>query len=292
MASLGVSKENLLSRGAARFKDLVYLALQDKKLHKKEVAHTRLGSIDEGELANVKDLPWRAAGMCVAKQPTEKLVVVSGDGQVFTYVGGKEGTEQIPKPHELRGCTRIAGHAYGFGMNREVFRREGDGRWRAMHAPQVQGEQLAGFEALDGFTEHDLYAAGWEGEVWHWDSGAWTQCPSPTRVILSALCCAGDGQVYAGGQSGTLLRGRGPDWTLLEAGGSDDIWDLRWFMGRLYVATLSALYVLDGESLVAVDFGREKPKSAYKLTDAEGVLWAIGQKNIFSFDGAKWRRWE
>ncbi|MCP3164167.1 hypothetical protein [Myxococcus qinghaiensis] len=282
----------MISRGAARFKDLVYLALQDKKLHKKSAAHTRLGSIDEGELANVKDLSWTEAGMCVVKRPSERLVVVSGDGKVFTYVGGKETTEQIPKPWELRGCVSIAGHAHAFGMNREVFRRDGEGRWRDMHGPKAQGEEVVGFEALDGFDEHDFYAAGWEGELWHCDRGAWSRCPSPSRVILSALCCAGDGQVYAGGQSGTLLRGRGTRWEALKTGLTEDVWDLRWFMGRLYVATLTSLYTLAGDSLAPVELGRDAPKTFYKLTDAEGVLWSIGQKNVLSFDGARWHRWE
>ncbi|MCE9672170.1 hypothetical protein LY474_30625 [Myxococcus stipitatus] len=292
MASLGVSKEHLLSRGAARYKDLVYLAMQDKKLHKKSVAHTRLGGVYKGALGSVADLPWNVAGMCVAKEPSEKLVVVSGDGKVFTYVGGKEGSETISKPSDLRGCACIAGQAHAFGMGREVFRREGEGRWRAMHAPKAKGDQVVGFEALDGFDAKDLYAVGWDGEIWHCDQGAWTQCSSPAQVILTAVCCAGDGQVYAGGQSGTLLRGRGNKWEVVKTGLGEDLWDIRWFSGRLYVATLSALYVLEGGTLVAVDFGRNAPKSFYKLTDAEGVLWSIGQKNICSFDGAEWRRWE
>ncbi|AGU47748.1 hypothetical protein VAPA_1c06180 [Variovorax paradoxus B4] len=294
MARLGLSKENLISRGAARFQDLVYLALQDKKLHKKAVAHTRLVSVDEGEIANVKDLPWRAAGMCVAKLPGEKLVVVSGDGAVFTYVGGNEGSEKIRDAFDLRTCACIEGHAYAAGMNREVFRRAREGQWSAMHAPGVEGDDdVAGFEAIDGFGANDLYAAGWEGEVWHWQGSAWTQCESPVNVVLSGICCAGDGHVYACGQSGTLLRGRGEDWEVLETEGLiDDFWDVRWFMDRLYVASMSALYVLQDDALVAVDFGRDAPDSCYKLTDAEGVLWSIGQQNIFSFDGAAWRRWE
>lgn len=294
MARLGLSKENLISRGAARFKDLVYLALQDKKLQKKAVAHTRLGSVDEGEVANVKDLPWRAAGMCVAKLPSEMLVVVSGEGAVFTYVGGNEGSEKIRDAFDLRACACIEGHAYAAGMNREVFRRAREGQWSAMHAPGVEGDDdVAGFEAIDGFGANDLYAAGWEGEVWHWQGRAWTQCESPVNVVLSGICCAGDGHVYACGQSGTLLRGRGQDWEVLETEGlTDDLWDVRWFMDRLYVASMSALYVLQDDALVAVDFGRDAPDSCYKLTDAEGVMWSIGQQNIFSFDGAAWQRWE
>ena len=291
---LGLSKDNLISRGAARFKDLVYLALQDKKLQKRGVSHTRLGSVDEGEIANVKDLAWRAAGICVVRKPAEKLVVVSGDGQVFTYVGGQEGSEKISDAFDLRACAAIDGHAYACGMNREVFRRAGEGKWTAMHAPAAEGDdEVAGFEAIDGFGADDIYAVGWEGELWHWQGSAWAQGPSPVNVVLSGVCCAGDGNVYACGQAGTLLRGRGQDWEVLETEGlMDDFWDLRWFMGRLYVASMSALYELQGDALVPVDFGRDAPDSCYKLTDAEGVLWSVGQQNICSFDGAAWRRWE
>lgn len=291
---LGLSKDNLISRGAARFKDLVYLALQDKKLQKKGIAHTRLGSVDEGEIANVKDLAWRAAGICVVRKPAEKLVAVSGDGQVFTYVGGQEGSEKIRDAFDLRACAAIDGYAYACGMNREVFRRAGEGKWTAMHAPAAEGDdEVAGFEAIDGFGADDIYAVGWEGELWHWQAGSWTQGPSPVNVVLSGVCCAGDGNVYACGQAGTLLRGRGQDWEVLETEGlMDDFWDLRWFMGRLYVASMSALYELQGDALVPVDFGRDAPDSCYKLTDAEGVLWSVGQQNICSFDGAAWRRWE
>jgi hypothetical protein len=232
--------------------------------------------------------------MCFVRKPAEKLVAVSGDGKVFTYVGGQEGSEKIRDAFDLRACAAIDGHAYACGMNREVFLRAGEGKWTAMHAPGADGDDdIAGFEAIDGFGADDLYAVGWEGEIWHWQSGAWTQGPSPVNVVLSGVCCAGDGNVYACGQSGTLLRGRGQDWDVLETDGLiDDFWDLRWFMGRLYVASMSALYELQGDVLVPVDFGPDAPDSCYKLTDAEGVLWSVGQQNICSFDGAAWRRWE
>jgi hypothetical protein len=292
--TLQMAKANLFSRAAARTAELVYVAMQDKKLHKKEVPHTRIGGIYKGAVGGAGDVDWRAAGMCFVRKPAEKLVAVSGDGKVFTYVGGQEGSEKIRDAFDLRACAAIDGHAYACGMNREVFRRAGEGKWTAMHAPGADGDDdIAGFEAIDGFGADDLYAVGWEGEIWHWQSGAWTQGPSPVNVVLSGVCCAGDGNVYACGQSGTLLRGRGQDWDVLETDGLiDDFWDLRWFMGRLYVASMSALYELQGDVLVAVDFGPDAPDSCYKLTDAEGVLWSVGQQNICSFDGAAWRRWE
>jgi len=293
MPKLGLTKENLFARGAARFKDLVYLALIDKKLRKKDVAHTRLVSIDGGEIANVKDLSWLACGMCVAKKPEERLVVVSGGGDVFTFVGGDSSTERIAQPRDLRACTVIEGFAYACGMDRQVFCREREGSWISLHAPAAEGNDVVGFEAIGAFTRKDLYACGWQGEIWHFNGRKWSDCASPVNLILTGLNCAVDGHVYACGQAGTLLRGRKDKWELLETEGmTDDLWDLCWFDGKLYASSMTALYELQGDRLVVVDFGKNAPDSCYKLTAADGVMWSIGQESIFSFDGKSWQQWD
>ncbi len=293
MTKLGMTKEIFFSRGAARFKDLVYLSLVDKKLRKKNIAHTRLAGIDAGEIANVNDLTWTACGMCVVKHPVEKLVVVSGNGDVYTYVGGTHGAEKIPEPKDLRACSTIDGFAFACGMGREVYCREDDGKWSAMPAPKGDGKNVVGFEAIAGFNRRDLYAAGWQGEIWHYNGRKWTTIDSPVNVILTGVSCAENGLVYICGQTGTLLCGRNDKWEIIETDGLiDDFWDIRWFNGQLYVASMTALYELNGNSLVLVNFGADAPDSCYKLTAAEGVLWSIGQENIFSFDGKAWRQWD
>jgi hypothetical protein len=293
MALVGLSKDHVLVRGAARFNDLVYLSLEDKKLKKKGLAHTRLGSIDGGEVANVEDLSWRVSAMCVVKKPVEKLVAISEDGKVFTYVGGKSGEENIAQAHVLRGCKTIDQRAYACGMGRQVFARERERMWTAMHAPEGKDDEIVGFEDVDGFDAGELYAVGWNGEVWWREGHAWTRAASPAKTTLSAVCCAGDDHVYACGQAGTLLRGRRDRWEALTTPAqTDDLWDVRWFSGHLYVASYKALYRLEGANLVPVDFGRALPTTFYKLTDAEGVLWTIGEKNVCFFDGATWTRLE
>ena len=162
-----------------------------------------------------------------------------------------------------------------------------------MHAPADEGDEITGFEAIDGFSEQDLYAVGWQGEVWHCAKGRWERQSSPVNIILSAVCAAGDKLVYACGQSGTLIRGRAGAWEQINTDGVvDDLWDVRWFEGKLYVASMSTLYVLFPDGLHPVDFGKEAPRSCYKLTDAQGVLWSVGQENVFSFDGKAWTRWD
>ena len=294
MPKLGLTKDNLISRGAARTSELVYLAMQDRKLHKKSVPHTRIGGIYQGQVVGAADLAWRAAAMCVVRKPSEKLVVVSESGEVFTYVGGVESAERLDQDvRQIRGCSTIAGMAYACGMSRQVYRRAAEGKWTPMHAPADEGDEITGFEAIDGFSEQDLYAVGWQGEVWHCAKGRWERQSSPVNIILSAVCAAGDKLVYACGQSGTLIRGRAGAWEQINTDGVvDDLWDVRWFEGKLYVASMSTLYVLFPDGLHPVDFGKEAPRSCYKLTDAQGVLWSVGQENVFSFDGKAWTRWD
>ncbi len=294
MTIFDFSRKSTYSRGAARYSDLLYLCLKDRKLDRQSVPHSRLIAIDAGEWAPLADMEWATAGMCVVRRPKEKLVVVSPQGAVFTYVGGTQGQEQItPEPFDLRGAATVDGLAYAFGMKREVYCRQKEGRWVAMSAPPPDGDdEVAGFEALSGFDAQDLYAVGWEGEIWHWTDKRWQPCASPVNVVLTAVCCAPDGQVYACGQNGTLLAGRGDRWAVLEHEVVDDFWDLCWFNGVLLVASMSGLYELAEDGLVPVRFGDDQPDSCYRLTEAEGVLWSIGQEDLFSFDGQAWKRWD
>lgn len=293
MPNLGISKENIIIRGAARTRELVYLAMRDRKLHKKSIPHTRVGGIYQGQMTGAGDLTWEARGMCFVRKPTEKLITISSDGKVWTYVGGDETTEHIGGAKDLRACSAIDGFAFACGMHRQVFARKDEERWAAVHAPASKGNDVVGFEAIAGFDLKDIYAVGWQGEVWHYDGTTWTECFTPVNVILTSVICASDNQVYICGQSGTLLRGRTNRWDFLEIDGfTDDLWDLCWFGNKLYASSMSTVYELQNNQLVPVNFGNVLPDSCYKLTAADGVMWSIGQQSICSFDGKKWQQWD
>jgi hypothetical protein len=294
VARFSFSKENLYSRGAARRKGLVYLSIKDRKLDRQSILHSRLIGIENGEWGPLEDLEWATAGMCVVKKPAEKLVVISPQGEVFTYVGGKRTREKIsPMPRDLRYCGTIDGYAYASGMNRQVYRRFGESEWQAMHAPESKKGEVSGFEAIDGFDEKEIYAVGWEGEIWQLVKKKWVERSSPVNVILTGVECVPDGIVYICGQTGTLLSGRNDSWEVLEQENlEEDFWDLCWFKKKLYVASMSFLYELHGTQLIPVDFGKDAPDSCYKLTEAGGELWSIGQEDLFSFDGKTWTRWD
>jgi len=288
-----VSEHSIFLDGAGRFHDLIFLIILDKKLVKEDVQFSRVIAFDQGELGGVSKRNWNGVAICVSKKPTEGLLTIGEDGQVLTFVGGKVFDEQIkPKPVCLRGLGVVGGFPVACGMKRQVYRRVAVGSWVAMHAPAPKKpRQAAGFEAIDGYSLEEMYAVGWEGEVWEWNGSKWINRASPTNVIFSTVCCAGDGNVYAAGHMGTLLRGRHDRWDLVELEDfEDDFWDLLWFKDQLYLATMTGLYnLIDGE-LEPVEFGEDVPKTYYRLTAAEGVLWSVGAADVFSFNGTQWTR--
>jgi hypothetical protein len=195
-----------------------------------------------------------------------------------------------PKPKVLRGIGVVDGYAVACGMKRQVYRREAEGTWTAMHAPAPE-KGNAGFEAVAGFSSKEMYAAGWNGEIWEWNGKKWVNRSSPTNLILTGVCCASDGNVYACGKTGILLRGRHDSWKTVDLGDlKQDLWAVHDFKGKIYLATMQTLFTLGEGGLEPVEFGDDEPASCYRLTDAEGVLWSVGAADVFSYDGSVWTR--
>lgn len=287
-----ISQSSMYIAGAARFADLIYLIARDRGLEARGVEHSRFIAFYQGKFAHMGDRNWRSTAICVVKRPIEKMVAVGEDGNVFTYVGGVGSDETIsPKPKVVRGVGVVDGYALACGMKREVYRREDEGKWIAMHAPAPGKGVSAGFEAISGFSKSEVYAVGWGGEIWQWDGARWMQRVSPTNMILTGVSCEEDGMVYICGQHGTLIRGRAEIWESIELENvAVDLWDVRRFEEKLYVSAMNALYVAKENRFEPVAFGADRPGTCYKLTEAEGVLWSVGSGDVFSFDGSDWTR--
>lgn len=278
--------------GAARFSYLVYLVIQDKALTERSVDHCRLIAFQRGELAHIADRNWNTTAICVVKKPSEKMVAISEYGDVLTYVKGVTTEELIqPRPTVVRNVGVVDGIALACGMRREVFMRVREAEWIAIPAPVPAPQENAGFEAICGFSMAEVYAVGWDGEIWQWNGEKWVERPSPTNLILTGICCGEDGRVYVCGQGGTLIRGRNETWEIIStADAMTDFWDLCWFNGALYIASMTMLFRLIDDRLEAVDFGSDPPRTCGRLSSAQGVLWSVGASDVFSYDGATWTR--
>jgi hypothetical protein len=184
----------------------------------------------------------------------------------------------------------VDGMAYAAGMNRQVYRRSGAGTWITIDF-EPDASKVCGFEAIHGFNDEDLYAVGWNGEIRHFRNGLRRPVESPTNVILSSVCCAPNGNVYACGKKGSILMGAENKWRIIEQElTQEDFWSVVWFRGSAYVSSMRFVYRFDGEKLSRIDMGPDWPKSCYHLATDGELLVSTGKKDIMAFDGDRWRR--
>jgi hypothetical protein len=281
-----------LLRCAASRKDRVFILSKGKALLARSIAHTSLISMQEGRWRDCVDTEWDSSAIAVARRPSSKVVVVGEDGDVAIYLGDLKHTrEQIsPGPTAIRNAGVVSGYVYACGMKRQVFKRVDESRWVDLSAQRPAGNEAVGFEDIDGYSESEVYAVGWKGEIWKHDGATWQAFPLSTNLILTSVCCAPNGKVYVAGQQGLLASGRNTTWQIVDHQDPFDldIWDLCWYRDELYVATMRALFKLTNDRLVRVDFGASHPVSCYSLSTAEDVLWSVGRDDLASFDGISW----
>jgi hypothetical protein len=239
-------------------------------------------------------LPWITAAVTKMSRPSRAVVIVGWAGQVLVVENGGSRREGILRKDRLpvsilRAAAAIGIGVYAAGMSRQVYKRTDRNAWIEIdHAVvNTMGEFGTGFNAIDGFSESEIYAAGTNGELWKYDARNWHKIDSPVNVHLHSLCCAADGYVYVGGREGLLLRGRHDYWEVVDIGIDAPIWDVHSFGEDLYLIANGEVhrYVHGATSPVELVL----PKGDFlKLSSADSTLWAFGRKKIVRFDGSAW----
>jgi hypothetical protein len=280
--------------------DLVFILSQVDELNERSIDHTKVLRWKNGQ--------W---GHYMIDWPTTHIVQDHRHGGIALLSLGVNGTvhvaqgkDRIGEPVDasnegppFRGVLRdlriIDGVPYVAGMKRQVYRRNAPGQWQRVDAGvvlPVTSQEMKGFNSIDGFSPQDLYAVGLEGEIWSYDGKAWTQLDSPTSVALQRVLCAPDGNVYAAGQSGTLLKGRGSAWQVIDLGDfRETIWDICWFKDHLYIGSSRDLRVLDAGGARQVNMPLQAPRTFGRFATNGEVLWTIGQKTLtYTHDGNTW----
>jgi hypothetical protein len=240
-----------------------------------------------------------AIRMCMLEASEAELVIMGASGYASVVAGSTSTEEMVDESRNgpmcrgnIRDMHAIGEHLYAAGMSRQVYRRESAMHW--VHCDQGTVQPLgslavAGFSAIDGITESDIYAVGFNGEIWHYDGKDWRRLDSPTNLILHRVRAIGPDTVFASGQEGVLLQGSQNGWRAVDHGvTTDDLWGMDWFEGSLYVASDRAIYRFANGRLEAVDTNLGKSFTYRHLHANKGALWSFGPKHIAKTDGRGW----
>ncbi len=247
--------------------------------------------------------------VCASKNGEDKAVVVSYDGLVHTAGGNELGIEEpIPKHHETgprRGAIfrtkLIQGVLHAVGSGHTVCIRAGKNRWESI-SHNLPAETLAdfedeersenmSFEDIDGFSTNDLYAVAGKGRVWHFDGRKWQLLSFPSDMYLHSVCCAGDGYVYVGAQSGNIFRGRKNEWKqIVRESMTLPFRDIVWHADMLWFTSDYGLWNILNDKLVLAEFpSSEVAMCAGNLSVNDGVLLMAGTNGAAIHDGKAWQ---
>ena len=286
--------------GCAPFHDFIFFAKSLDEMDDADQPNSTFLYFEEDDIHRftATSMAWPAISMATIKPEggDRMLFALGPNGELWegaavdaSHVIGEIGISDM----SWRSLAVVDGELFACGMGRVAAVRTGPLKWRDISAPPAAaGDRIVGFESIDGFSSKDLYAVGWQGEIWHRKGTRWRQIDSPVSINLNAVCCADDGQVYAVGDKGVMLRGRDDTWSEIETGLADNLQDVRDFEGRLYVATDFAILELVKDKLVPVgNFADgDRPGSCLLLLRGEDGLVSLGPKDLFSLHGGNWRR--
>lgn len=237
-----------------------------------------------------RQFSWTSGSVCYVPAPIPQGVAIGEDGEFFCWGVGQETEGRISEGGIYSSVNRVGDFAYVVGMSAKVCKHTYTGSWEIIDTNLPRDVD---FEAIAGFSTEEMYAVGWRGDICIISPLKADRIPSMTNLILTNVCCGADGLVYCCGQKGILLRGRRHKWELIDHGDTnEDLWDVHWFQGKLYISSLSFLYTLEeGDNLKHVRFGDDTPSTFYHLSSVKDLyLWSIGDRDVMGFDGTKWER--
>ena len=238
---------------------------------------------------------------CAVFEPDERWVYLTDDGQVYVVGFGDDDFEDpINKKKGDSFFSNIKSirrrHAYAVGGNRKVYRRDQSGYWTKLdHGLPLNDELMrsgnAGFQDIDGFSEHDIYACGGNGDLWRYDGRIWSPITLPTNACLERLCCGEDGYVYILTNIGSIVKGRQDNWWIIDQDETEDILEnIVCFENKIYISTADVLYELKQDSMIKTNMHGHNQDSFAHIASGDGILVTAGRREASIYDGSTWKR--
>ena len=158
--------------------------------------------------------------------------------------------------------------------------------------------QRSSFHNLNGPHEHEIYLTGYKGGLAVWDGERAIWPANIPKVNLFGIHVEDDTTIWVCGSQGTLLRGNYRDgFQDLSPGGNHSFNSMTQFQSKLYLTANGGfggpvgLFTFHNGRLDMVATGLKPDITDIHTVDsADGVLWAVGMKDILCFDGSTWLR--
>lgn len=252
-------------------------------------------------LSGLFELPWFGG---VIDRPKKQLVFISDAGNV--HVSDTEvpvrSLDPIPNSiadlgiregaHYFNNAKSIDGVIYTVNNLREVFKYS-NCKWiqlkKGITDFGTNDSRDYGFDDIDGFSGRDIYAAGGDSDLWHWNGKQWKQINIPTDASLKYICCGGDGIVYMMTNMNTIVYGRGHKWRILRQDVTDaTVESMIWFEDRIYISSSYQLFQIKDKKFSDADEGRFRSTRWGKLATGDGIMATAMGKRIGVFDGKAW----
>lgn len=245
---------------------------------------------------------FRRPRLGVSEVPKNQAVLFGGPNAVAVLGGGDDGMEENISKETAFSCfnwEKIEGYMYVVGPWRSAAKRIGPSEWQSIVGDRstlplptrVGASNDGGFDAIDGFSATDIYCVGGKGDAWRYDGKLWYQCVVPTNMYLESVCCAGDGYVYIGMQSGSVMRGREDSWEIIHR---DEMTlafkDMVWFDGKVWCTSDYGLWVIENGRLKEADVPLEVTSCSGNLSVGDGVMLLAGMYGATVYDGSTWQR--
>lgn len=240
--------------------------------------------------------------LAISRTPKEQAVMVASDGSVAVLGAGYNDMEQAiplskdgPLYSDMGALATIDGRVYAAGGWRHVCYRDAANHWvpirHNLPDPTTKMNSDVGFDAIDGFNAEDIYCVGGRGDAWRFNGKRWHQCALPTNMLLENVCCAGDGYVYIGMQSGCVMRGREDKWQIIHEGHLTlPFSDMVWFDGRVWCTSDYGIWMIEDGKFIEPNLPPEVRACSGNLSVADGVMLLAGMYGATVYDGKTWTR--
>lgn len=256
---------------------------------------------------------------------------LSAEGQFTVFGGSGVSIEQIAGAGmdgrgRMMGLNQIGSRIYASGMNGQIYVRKAQNDWnllidqflfnpgpssdRILSGPSFGEpgwaewmERVAkeaplsrnDFNDINGPAEDDLYIAGTNGMLIHWDGTRATELLTGVTDTLTWIEASDPDRIVVCGHGGVVLVGNSREgFQDVNEYSSVDLFNSAARLGSTCYLTASALpgglFALDrNNSITRVEMGSvREPTQLHTATVADEVLWLVGLDGIVRFDGRSW----